>query len=66
MKKARKTSYIAYKNKCVPFIRLSGKWLEELGFNVGSNFMLVKENNKLTLSLINSEPINNSLNSNKE
>jgi len=53
MKTERKTSYMAYEKNKVPFIRLSGKWLSNIGFNVGTKFQLIKEKNKIILVLSN-------------
>lgn len=39
----------------IPFIRLSGKWLKEYGFEIGDKFNLVYENGKLILTRINKE-----------
>ena len=33
----------------VPQIRLQGKWVEKLGFTVGSKFMLVADNGTIIL-----------------
>lgn len=33
--KNHKISYLYQNNKYVPFIKLTGKWLEENGFNIG-------------------------------
>ena len=65
MKTIRRTSYLAYDKTIVPFIRLSGRWLDELGFKVGTKFHIEKEENKITLIPADSSPISNSLNSNK-
>ena len=49
-----KVSYIFKNNEERPFIKLSGKWLEKMGFKVGTNIkvyegkdllLLVKEEN---------------------
>lgn len=45
-------SYINRKNKEVPYIRLSGQKLEDLGFGIGNEFKLTTEPNKLTLERI--------------
>lgn len=35
----------------LPFIRLQGKWLSELGFKVGTQFTAEIEDNKIVLKL---------------
>lgn len=40
MKSIRTTSYRASLYSTVPFIRISGEWLNRLGFNIGSTFTL--------------------------
>lgn len=65
MKSIRRTSYLAHDKTVVPFIRLSGKWLDQLGFKVGTKFHIEKEENKIILIPANASPIRNSLNSNK-
>lgn len=55
MKTLRKTSYLAYQKHKVPFIRLSGKWLEDLGFKVHSTFTLIVEDNSIQLSPVRRE-----------
>lgn len=50
MKSIRKTSYITYSKCSVPYIRLSGKWLEKLGFSIGTKFILSKQGDKLLLN----------------
>jgi len=35
-----------------PYIRLQGKWLNEVGFKIGSQFIAEIENNKITLKII--------------
>lgn len=37
--------------KTTPFIRLQGKWLEAVGFKVGSEFIAEIEDNQITLKL---------------
>ena len=34
----------------VPFIRLSGKWLEKAGFDIGGSILVATENGKLTIT----------------
>lgn len=38
-------------SKTTPFIRLQGKWLEEIGFKVGSRFTAEFEENKIVLKI---------------
>ena len=38
--------------KSTPCIRLQGRWLEELGFKTGSEFMVHEEERKLVIELI--------------
>jgi hypothetical protein len=45
-------SYLSRKNKEVPYIRLSGEKLENLGFGIGNEFKLTTEPNKLILERI--------------
>ena len=45
-------------NKPVPFIRLKGKWLEELNFNIGENIVVYKSKNKLIITKPNEEQLN--------
>jgi len=39
------------KNITVPEIRLEGKWLEELGFEIGKGIEIKQQQNKLTITL---------------
>jgi len=39
------------KNITVPEIRLEGKWLEELGFEIGKEIEINQQQNKLTITL---------------
>ncbi|MAT59869.1 MAG: hypothetical protein CMF23_17985 [Ignavibacteriae bacterium] len=41
--------------KTKPFIRLSGEWLRELGFETGERFQLTVTDNKIILQQINKE-----------
>ena len=41
------------KYKIVPVIRLEGKWLRELGFEIGNEIEIKQEMNKLTITLMN-------------
>lgn len=58
MRNAHKVGYINRKSQGgrkyskVPFIRLSGKQLEKHGFGVGTEFIVVMDNNKITLEKI--------------
>jgi hypothetical protein len=56
MRRTRITSYKADMFQTVPFIRISGKWLERLGFNIGSTFHLLidKHNKRIILQLTRS------------
>lgn len=38
--------------KTTPFIRLQGKWLTELGFEIGTQFTAEIENNRIVLKLV--------------
>jgi len=48
------------KNKAVPFIRLSGLWLWDYGFDIGQKFEVIGKKNQLILKL--SEPSTTYLN----
>jgi len=39
------------KNITVPEIRLEGKWLKELGFDIGKEIEIKQQQNKLTITL---------------
>lgn len=39
----------------VPEIRLEGKWLKELGFEIGKEIKIRQEKNKLTITLTNTK-----------
>lgn len=43
---SRKWKYVA-----VPEIRLEGKWLKELGFEIGKEIKIKQQKNKLTITL---------------
>ena len=45
-------------NKPVPFIRLKGKWLEELNFNIGEDIIVSKSKNKIIITKPNEEQQN--------
>ena len=34
----------------VPFIRLSGQWLEKAGFDIGDSILVATENGKLSIT----------------
>ncbi|NAS29738.1 type I addiction module toxin, SymE family [Flavobacteriaceae bacterium R38] len=38
-------------NTTVPEIRLEGKWLEELGFKIGSEIIIREQKNKLIITI---------------
>lgn len=42
----------AWDNTTVPEIRLEGKWLKELGFEIGKEIEITEQPNKLTITLI--------------
>ena len=44
-------------NSSVPFIRLKGKWLEELNFNIGENIVVYKSKDKLIITKPNEEQL---------
>ncbi len=43
----------------VPEIRLQGKWLKELGFEIGKEITITQQKNKLTITLIDETNENN-------
>ena len=43
------------KNVIVPEIRLEGKWLKELGFEIGKRIEIKQQKNKLTITLTNTK-----------
>jgi hypothetical protein len=53
VKVIRKISYLSPANskQSVPFIRISGKWLQQLGFNIGDQFTIQLTNNQIILQL---------------
>ena len=55
--KSYKISESYQNNKPVPFIRLKGKWLEELNFNIGED---IREFSKINLTIWQNK--NNDLN----
>ncbi|MDA3861512.1 MAG: SymE family type I addiction module toxin [Melioribacteraceae bacterium] len=53
MKTKRKVSYTQNeKSRTVPFIRLSGAWLSDLGYSVGSNFAISIKSDQIILQPI--------------
>ncbi len=44
-------------NERIPQIRLSGKWLEKLGYNIGDRIIVSYEGDKLTIQLITNTSI---------
>ncbi|WP_408039319.1 SymE family type I addiction module toxin [Tenacibaculum amylolyticum] len=42
----------------VPEIRLEGKWLKELGFEIGKEIEIKQQKNKLTITLIDKKEKN--------
>ena len=62
MKYKRVVSYLINPksvNRAVPFVRLSGKWLEEIGFIIGGSFTIAihKSNNTSNPQSITLTPI---------
>lgn len=56
MKTKRIISYRSNsKFKTVPFIRLSGEWLQSFGFSVGMHFILTADRNSIKLQLVDSK-----------
>ncbi len=52
----RTVSYSLYNNgNEVPFIRLRGQWLEEIGFKVGKTFTTEITNNQIVITLNNED-----------
>ena len=56
--KTYKISESYQNNKPVPFIRLKGKWLEELNFNIGEDIIVSKSKNKIIITKPNEEQQN--------
>lgn len=48
--KTYKISESCQNNKPVPYIRLKGKWLEELNFNIGDDIIVYKSKDKLIIT----------------
>ena len=55
--KTYKISESYQNNKPVPFIRLKGKWLEELNFNIGEDIIVSKSKDKLIITKPNEEQL---------
>ncbi len=47
----RATQALRGKDASVPYLRLSGRWLERLGFASGSRVVVAEESGKLTLTI---------------
>lgn len=52
-----KVSETCQNNTFVPFIRLKGKWLEELNFKIGEDIVVYKSKNKLIITKPNKEQL---------
>ena len=52
-----KVSETYQNNSSVPFIRLKGKWLEELNFNIGEDIIVSKSKDKLIITKPNEEQL---------
>lgn len=57
MKLLRKISYLKSTSKPVPYIRLMGEWLSLFGFNIGSDYKMTVEKNRIILEAINVEEV---------
>ena len=55
--KTYKISESYQNNKPVPLIRLKGKWLEELNFNIGEDIIVSKSKDKLIFTKPNEEQL---------
>ena len=55
--KTYKISESYQNNKPVPLIRLKGKWLEELNFNIGEDIIVSKSKDKLIITKPNEEQL---------
>ena len=44
-------------NNRVPYVRLSGHWLEQLGFTCGAQLLIASEQGKLVLTIAPPEPV---------
>jgi len=53
----KKKTYTVYYLNGVPMIRLTGKWLEELGINIGDKLELTQDKDKIILSKMPSEEV---------
>ncbi|MDQ0108948.1 toxic protein SymE [Chitinophaga terrae (ex Kim and Jung 2007)] len=63
MKRKNRTAKIHYKSvprdtyyKKVPWLNLSGVWLEKIGFDVGDNITIVVQNKSLVISVSQKAP----------
>ena len=52
-----KVSSIMANGKEVAQIRISGKWLEALGFKIGSNYIVEEKYGQLVLRLVHMEKV---------
>ena len=55
MKTLRKVYYLNYNDKMVPMIRLSGKYLNRYGMNIGDSIKVVYTNNQIVITKISKE-----------
>ena len=53
MKRKRKIYYIYQGRKCVPFIRISGKYLNDCDLNIGDSIELTLSKGEITIHKIN-------------
>ena len=53
MKRTRKIYYVNQGRKCVPFIRISGKYLKEFDLNIGDTIELTLSRGEITIHKIN-------------
>lgn len=50
MIKTRKVCYVPnYEQNNIPCIKLTGKWLEKMGFNIGDTIQMINDNNIIIL-----------------
>lgn len=57
MLETRKVYYLPGAKEEVPYIKLTGKWLQELGFNVGDTIQIVKGKDIIILMKPNEEEL---------
>ena len=58
MKILRKISYLKSPNsEPVPYIRLIGEWLSLFGFNIGADYKLTVEKNKIMLEAVEKDEV---------